>query len=165
LDFIYPYGQGPDAWVDELDVTTGAMICRDQSSIGRIVAHDASPYRTVLSSVIFGALQGTDRGELMARYVNYLLTATGAAEKPGEKAAAAFAISPNPVPHGSTVRFVIPRGHVGQLTIVNASGQVVARRAISGQDVELNLDAPAGAYFARFTRAATSVTHPFVVMR
>ena len=165
LDFAYLYGQGPDAWVDEFDVTTGILIYRDQSSIGRIVAHDASSYRTILSSVIFGALQGTDRGELMARYVNYLLIGTGAAEKPGEKAAVAFAVTPNPAPHGSAVRFVIPKGQAGQLTIVGASGQIVARRAVDGQDIELKLDAPAGTYFARFTRAATSVTHPFVIMR
>ena len=76
LSLDYLYDTGPDYWVDLISADGGTLLFESQDSKGRIVCYDgpSDNYRTINSSVVFGALRdGTStKNELMGIYMDYL---------------------------------------------------------------------------------------------
>jgi len=164
LGTTYAYNEGPDAYVDEFDAAGGTVCLRDQSSIGRVVSFDAGTYRTVTSSVIFGAQRGPDRGRLMQACAAFLVYGLGLAGKELPGVGPALLVAPNPV-RGGLVRFS-SAGRYDRVTVVGMDGRSVAEldlRAGAG-----NLDCaqiPTGAYVARATGPSGAVSRTFIVAR
>jgi hypothetical protein len=168
LDVGYLYRQNPDNYVDEFGTNGGSMVYVDQSGIGRVVCYDHAGYRTICSSVIYGAMQGGDnRAKLMSACVRYLLTGTGIAEETRLLIGnTGLTLSPTPVSQGRAVGVSVPAGASGVLTVRDASGRIISRSTVPArsyaQTVELRLaeSLPAGAYFVQvgaMTRAFTVV--------
>ncbi len=80
LSLDYIYDTGPDSYVDIISATDGVLLFESQDSNGRVVCYDgpSDNYRTIHSSVIFGALRdGTNtKNELMDIYMDYLTEGT-----------------------------------------------------------------------------------------
>lgn len=74
INLNYLYQQGPDNYVDEIGENGGRIYFRDQLGIGRVIFYNSGKYRTILSTVIFGALQGVQKENLMRSYIRYLLS-------------------------------------------------------------------------------------------
>lgn len=76
LDYSYLYQQGPDSYVDLISANSGTVIYESQDQSGRVVIYEdpITGYRTIHSTLIFGALRdGTDlKQDLMAVYLDYL---------------------------------------------------------------------------------------------
>lgn len=76
LSLDYLYNTGPDYWVDFISADGGTLLFESQDSKGRVVCYDgpSDNYRTINSSVVFGALRdGTStKNELMDIYMDYL---------------------------------------------------------------------------------------------
>jgi len=169
LDVGYLYRQDPDNYVDEFGTSGGSMVYVDQSGIGRVVCYDHAGYRTVCSSVIYGALQGSDnRSRLMSAFMRYLLTGAGiAGEIQLPKCDAGLTLSPTPVSPGRVVRVSVPAGASGVLTVRDASGRIISRSTVPARScartVELRLpeSLPAGACFVR----VGAMTRAFAVVR
>jgi hypothetical protein len=78
-DFSYPYGGDPDRYVDEFGATgAGELWYKCQQGIGRVVGNTGTAgrgeYKTITSSVIFGAFYNESRAELaglMGEYLEY----------------------------------------------------------------------------------------------
>jgi len=159
----YPHQTGPDNYVDEIGAACGALFFLDQAGIGRAVCHSGAGWRTIFSTVVFGALSGEDeRAGLMDAYVRYLLTGQGL-EQGGRRAAGPMlAVSPSPVRLNHAVR--ISASTDGALAVYDAFGRRVSgwhgRRA---DWVPQGLEA--GTYFVRLTTAAETVTRPLVICR
>jgi hypothetical protein len=161
----YLYREPPDEYVDEFGAGTGTLLVKDQAGKGRVVFNEASGYRTMVSGVIVGAMQGPARDQLLAKYVSFLLHGSGVAEQREPAQVSQFSVSPNPVRQDGIIRFVIPPGRAGLLTIVDAFGRTVKTAPAADTRVEVHLDIPAGTYFARLVTSAGSQTLPFVVVR
>lgn len=74
--YSYLYQQPPDAYVDDIDASGGAVIFQCQANCGRAVSY-AGPggtYRAICSAFLFGGLrEGTNtKTELLGIYLNYL---------------------------------------------------------------------------------------------
>lgn len=121
INLGYLYQQGPDNYVDEIGTNGGTIYFRDQSGIGRAIYYQEGNYRTIFSAVIFGALQGSQRENLMRSYVQYLLSGTGIEE---EKRETALKIMPNPVIAKGKVLLQIPE-EIKSVRVFNASGQLL----------------------------------------
>lgn len=157
LSFGYPFGTGPDAYVDELGASGGTVCLEDQGSLGRAVCYSPGNYRTVLSAVILGALQGDQRGALLGGISDYLGLVSGVAEPRVLPAAERLTLSPNPVVPGGRVRLGLPLGHAGPVAVYNAAGRAVSLD-IRGSSLG---DLPAGSYVLR----AAGQSVPFTVVR
>ena len=76
LSLDYMYDTGPDFWVDYISANGGTLLFESQDSKGRVVCYEgpANNYRTINSSIVFGALRdGTStKNELMGIYMDYL---------------------------------------------------------------------------------------------
>lgn len=72
----YMYDTGPDRYVDIISADGGTLLFESQDSNGRVVCYDgpSDNYRTVNSSVVFGALRDgiNTKYELMGIYMDYL---------------------------------------------------------------------------------------------
>jgi hypothetical protein len=161
----YMYQAPPDEYVDEFGAGTGMLLIRDQADRGRVVLREASGYRTMVSGVIIGAMQGPARDQLLAKYVNFLLHGSGVAEPQALTHVALFSVGPNPARRNELVRFAIPPGQAGFLAVVDAFGRTVKTAPAADARVDVRLDIPAGTYFARLVTPAGSQTLPFVVVR
>lgn len=163
MNLTYPWSTGPDSYVDEIGANGGTLFFLDQSNIGRAVCHTNGTWRTIFSSVVFGALGGQDdRAGLMAAYVRYLLTGMALTEQPPVASRPWLQVSPNPAPAGGAVRF--RSGTAGTFTVFDAFG----RRVGEWQGREATWSLPgvnAGTYFVRLTAAGVTVTRPLVVCR
>jgi len=84
LTYEYPYKTVPDNYVDEFGAGSGTLAFVCQNDKGRIGYYSgaADSYRTITSSVIFGAIEdGTNtKAELMDLYMDYLTGGTGIGE-------------------------------------------------------------------------------------
>ncbi len=162
MSFTYPYGEGPDSWVDEFDAAGGAVCLRDQSSTGRVVSYKLTGgYRTVCSAVIFGALRGPDRNRLMRAYLNHLLHGTGLAEPDrGVRSAGQVRVSPNPA--SGLVEFQTT-GRASSVVVLDASGRSVTECCITdGKALWDASSVPAGTYFV--VDKGSGQTVPFVLL-
>lgn len=76
LHLDYMYKAGPDSYVDIISADGGTLLFESQDSNGRVVCYDgpSSNYKTINSSVIFGALRDgiNSKNELMEIYMDYL---------------------------------------------------------------------------------------------
>jgi len=126
------------------------------------VHYAASPYRTVLSAVIYGALGQADREALMAAYVNYLLDGAAVAEQPAA-VRPHLDVSPNPVKVGGVLRLISPSP--GTAALYDAFGRRRAEQEITG-NTDWRLDRlPAGSYVLRLSGPAGVLSRPVVVCR
>lgn len=119
----------------------------------------------MVSGVIVGAMQGPARDQLLAKYVSFLLHGSGVAEQREPAQVSQFSVNPNPARQDVVIRFVVPPGRDGFLTIVDAFGRTVKTTPVADPRAEVHLDVPAGTYFARLVTPAGSQTLPFVVVR
>ena len=129
----------------------------DQGDTGRAVSNAPGSYRTIVSSVIFGALQGSGRAAAMAAYMHFLTAGQAIAEeRPVELRR--FRVWPNPVAQGASLHFTLsePTG----VTVTDASGRIVAALPAGANELSVR-GLSAGVYFAR--SGATVV--PFSVLR
>lgn len=163
MAFSYPYGESPDAYVDELGGNGGTVFLADQSSIGRAVFYTDGTYRTILSAVIYGALRqpAFNREQLLAAYVNYLLHGTAVTELPTAPGPA-IEFGPNPVRAGGRLHI---RSAAGTAALYDAFGRKLAERKVSGYTVWRLDGLPAGSYMLRLTAEGASVSRPLVVCR
>ena len=172
LDVGYLYRENPDNYVDEFGANGGTIVYEDQSQIGRVVSYNHSGYRTICSSVIFGAMQGANRDRLMAAYVRFLLT--GAAiedrdltELPGNSDRIPRITTP--VRSGFLTIHLNPRfldsSNPLSVSIFDASGRPILHSAICTLTFEMPLDLPAGTYFCRLTAKGSTYSLPFIVIR
>ena len=159
------YQAPPDEYVDEFGAGTGTLLLQDQAGKGRVVFRETASYRTMVSGVIAGAMQGPDRERLLAKYVSFLLYGDGVAEQHTPRVAAGFSVSPNPLNGNGTVRFMVPPGQAASLAIFDAFGRIVMNAPAVDAVVSINLDLPAGTYFARLVTPAGTQTLPLVVVR
>ena len=96
LDYIYD--TGPDSYVDEISATEGVLLFQSQDSNGRVVCYTGPTdnYRTINSSVVFGALRdaGSTKNELMAVYMDFLTEElTGITEGPALQGQAVLSVA------------------------------------------------------------------------
>jgi hypothetical protein len=167
--FDYPHQQGPDSWVDILGAAAGAVLLSDQSGTCRAVFHQADGYRTVCSSVIFGAFGAEDRASFLAAAMDFLTVGTGAAEPRPPAPATAVVAEPNPVRLGSRVRFTVPAG-AKRLAVFDASGRTVLVRD-GGSDFDWDLRGSSGSpvvpgsYFVRVTGPGLVSSYSLAVVR
>ena len=170
MNFTYPYQQGPDFYVDELGENGGTLFLNCQSSIGRAISYQNANYRTILSSVIFGALTGAQQDALIAKYMEYLTFSTGISEQRVKLENATLTINPNPANYDKVIRFDIT-GKAKKLTVFDASGRTTFEWTLnSGNDNSIvwNLTGKSitnGTYFARLTGSNFSKTQSFVILR
>lgn len=157
LRFGYPYGQGPDSYVDELGATTGQLLLGDQSSIGRAVVRQSLTYRSVVAATIAGALLPTDRGEFISACARYLVEGLGIASNQPAARPLRAVIPISVVAAGSEVRLLAPAA-AGQL--YDATGRVVGTIR-AGTTTIATQGLPNGAYLALFGRT----TLRFVVVK
>ncbi len=142
-----------------LGASGGTVCLNDQSSLGRAVCYAPGTYRTVVSAVILGALQGSQRGALLGGVVEYLTAGTGLAEGRPTPVSGRIAVTPNPVRQGSAVRLNLPRGYSGPVAVFDACGRSVP---VSFDSRHLTIvDLPAGSYVIR----AAGQSVPFAVVR
>ncbi|MEO0116666.1 MAG: T9SS type A sorting domain-containing protein [candidate division WOR-3 bacterium] len=106
--------------MDEIGENGGRLYFRDQSGIGRAISYQSGNYRTIFSAVIFGALQGNQKENLMRRYIQYLLHGTGIEEE----RKTTLKITPNPVISSGKVLIQIPEG-IERIRLFNLSGQLL----------------------------------------
>jgi hypothetical protein len=154
--FEYLWMQPPDSYVDQLGAAGGTLILVDQGDTGRAVSNAPGAYRTVVSSVIFSALQGTGRAAAMAAYMHFLTDGQAIAEeRPVELPR--FSVWPNPVVPGGNLRFIL--SEPAAVTVTNAAGRVVATLPAGANALPVR-GFPAGVYFAR----AGAMVVPFTVL-
>lgn len=76
LSLDYMYNLGPDNYVDIISADGGVLLFESQDSKGRVVCYNgpSDNYRTINSSVVFGALRdaSSNKNELMGIYMEYL---------------------------------------------------------------------------------------------
>jgi hypothetical protein len=161
----YLYQNPPDEYVDEFGAGTGTLLLQDQAGKGRVVFRQTADYRTLVSGVVTGAMQGPARDQLLAKYVDFLLHGDGVAERDASLDLTGFSANPNPVKSGCAVRFAIPPGRTASLAIFDAFGRNVRNAPAVDAGVRINLDLPAGTYFARLVTPAGARTLPLVVVR
>ena len=168
LSFGYLYDQPPGYWLDEFGPDRGTVVLRSQDSIGRVVSNQASGYRTVLSSTIFGATGDTNRGTLMAAYMNYLLLGTGISQGRGQRPRMAAAVVPSVARVGRAVR-LRTSGPTRELSLLDVTGRVVtAWRLPAGDAVttwDVGSEVAPGAYFLQVRAGGRSETRPLAVIR
>jgi hypothetical protein len=170
MSFSYPYQQGPDSWVDELGENGGTMFLNCQSSIGRAISYQNSNYRTILSSVIFGALTGAQQDALIAKYMEYLSFSTGINEQKVKLEKPIFTINPNPASNHKVIKFNIT-GKADNLTIFDASGRTVTEWILNPENENpmvwslTGKSIANGTYFARLTGSGFVKTQSFVIVR
>jgi hypothetical protein len=168
MSFEYPYQQGPDSWVDEFGSAGGTVVLRSQDRIGRTVCYEASTYRTIASSTIFGASSEAKSDALMSAYMDYLVLGTGITERTAPTAQATGTVTPSVVRVGAAIRFATS-GPARSLTVLDvcgrsvASWQVPAGSAVTTWNIGSSI-AP-GAYFMRVRSSASSSTQSFAVVR
>jgi hypothetical protein len=153
LDYLY---QGAaDDFIDELGAGTAGLALCDQATVGRVALREASGYRTMASSIIFGALQGPSRDSLLAKYVSFLLHGSGIEEWPVTAPLLEFRVARSPVRHGQAVSFLLPKGTRGAVTVFDATGRAVASAPVEAgaQRVDVRTELPSGTYVARLTGA------------
>jgi hypothetical protein len=165
LSFGYLYDQPPGYWVDEFGADGGTAVLRCQESIGRVVSYQASGYRTIVSSTIFGATGDTNRGVLMAAYMNYLMLGTGVSQKGEQRLTAAI---PSVARVGRAVR-LRTSGPTRELSLLDITGRVVtAWRLPAGDAVTtwvVGSEVAPGAYFLQVRADGCCDTHRFTVVR
>ncbi|MFO7650760.1 MAG: hypothetical protein R6X13_05410 [bacterium] len=106
--------------------SAGGTVCyNDQSSLGRAVYYTNGTYRTMLSAVIFGAMEGSQRNALLGGIVEYLVAGTAVAEPPVPRAVERVTVAPNPAPRNGRVRLTLPRGYSGPIQVFDAAGRCV----------------------------------------
>lgn len=167
LNFGYPYQQGPDSYVDELDAAGGTVVLRSQDNVGRAVCFAGSDYRTVLSATIFSALGGTDRRALMESCMNYLLYGTGVGEHGRPAAPASVSVVPSVVRAGRAIQ-LRSSGPARQLAVLDVSGRTMATWRLGAGEATVTWDAgPAapGAYFLQARSSGRTETRSFAVVR
>lgn len=155
--FDYLWTQPPDSYVDQFGAAGGTVFLVDQGDTGRAVSNAPGSYHTIVSSVTFGALQGTGRAATMAAYMHFLTAGQAITEeRPVELHR--FRVWPNPVAQGGSVHFT--QADPAGVTVTDASGRLVARLP-AGTGVQPVRGLAAGVYFAR---SGTAVV-PFSVLR
>lgn len=138
----------------------GTVLYNDQSSQGRAVYYTNGTYRTMLSAVIFGALEGSQRNALLGGIVEYLTAGSAVAEPPSPRAVERITIAPNPVTAGNRIRLTLPRGYTGPVQVFDAAGRSVLS-AVCDLQSAIVLNLPAGGYVLR----AAGQSVPFAVVR
>lgn len=123
LSFSYPFGTGPDSYVDVLGSAGGTVWLTDQASRGRAVHHRSSSWRTVLSAVIYGALSAERRSVLLAGIANYLLYGTAIARPEPTPAVGRIGLAGNPVRAGRQVALLLPPDCRGPVAVFDAAGR------------------------------------------
>ncbi len=168
FSFGYPYQQGPDSYVDEFGADGGTVILRSQDGIGRAVCNEASGYRTVLSSTVFGATSGTDHDALMTAYMDYLVLGTGISQNDKPWLAARVAVVPSVARVGRAVRMQTS-GPARELTVLDVSGRAVTGWQLPAGDAvttwNVGSEAAPGAYFLQVRADGRTDTHPFTIVR
>ncbi len=151
----YPPG-GPNMYNNSMSSAGGTEFLLDQSSVPRGIYHTYEFARTMVSSVIFGALGPADRRqELLQAYMDHLLYGLGTDEAgvavPGARLAA------SPVACGATVRLAVPDG-ISRVTVFDRSGRQVAMLDARGRSrVDWTAAGRPGVYLVRAGAAAQSV--------
>jgi len=154
LSFGYLYNEGPDSYVDELGAAGGQVLLLDQTGIGRAVVRATATYRSVLSSVIAGALQDSDRGEFITACASYLVEGLGIAG-PSSVAPRRLTLRPSLVPANGAIRF--PRALAATAALYDAGGRLLM--VLPAGMIELPCASlAAGTYFVRADGAALSFT-------
>lgn len=157
FSFEYLWMQPPDSYVDQLGADGGTLFLVDQGDTGRAVSNAPGPYRTIVSSVIFSALQGTGRAAAIAAYMHFLTDGQAIVEeRPVELPR--FRVWPNPVAQTGSLHFAL--SEPAAVTVTNAAGRVVAALP-AGTNVLPVRGLAAGVYFVR---SGTTVV-PFSVLR
>jgi hypothetical protein len=168
LSFEYPFQQGPDNYVDEFGAEGGTVVLRSQDGIGRAVCNEASGYRTVLSSTIFGATSGTDRDALMAACMNYLVLGTGISQGDKPQPAARAAVVPSVARVGRAVRLQTS-GLARELSVLDVSGRVVTHWQLPAGDAvttwNVGSEVVPGAYLLQVRAKGRTDTRPFTIVR
>jgi hypothetical protein len=142
MDFDYPYQEGPDSYVDILDVNGGTLYLRDQSETGRAVFYQNSNYHTILSAVIFGAVRGAQREALIEKYIQYLTFGTGVVEEKNKT-------------------FDITGRTIAEWELESGNNKMISWN-LQGRSEE---PIPTGTYFVRMMGSGISVTQSFVILR
>lgn len=77
LDFLYFGGPDPHYSVDRMSTSVGETLLNCEAGFGRMIKNEGETYRTITSSIIFGALADGDglslKPYLMSEIVNYFL--------------------------------------------------------------------------------------------
>uniref|UniRef100_A0A7C3UQ64 T9SS type A sorting domain-containing protein n=1 Tax=candidate division WOR-3 bacterium TaxID=2052148 RepID=A0A7C3UQ64_UNCW3 len=167
INLSYLYQQGPDNYVDELGEQGGRLYFLDQNGIGRGIYYRGGNYRTILSSVIFGALQGTERTRLLRSYLQYLLSGTGMEE---EKEKPILTITPNPVSLSQRMKIKIPEG-IERVAVFNSSGRLIREWKIQkGKTLfwdllaEEKIGVSPGTYFLLASGSGKRISQSFILL-
>jgi hypothetical protein len=168
MSFAYLYQQEPDSYVDELGADGGTVVIRSQDNVGRVISKETPTYRTVLSSIIFGATSGTDREALLAGVVGYLLPGAGISLGGTQRPAPRAAIVPSVARVGRAVRLETS-GPARELRVLDVAGKTLTEWQLpTGEAVttwNVGNDVAPGAYFMQVRAAGRAVAHRFTVVR
>ena len=168
MSFSYPYQQGPDSWVDQLDAGSGTVVLRSQENIGRVVCNETPTYRTIVSATIFGASSGNDREALLAGYMDYFMLGTGIGQSGTWPQPARTAVVPSVARIGRAVRLETS-GPARELRVFDVNGRALTEwRLPAGEAAtiwHIGTEIPPGAYFLQARAAGRITAHPFTVVR
>jgi len=151
---------GPDMYNNSMTSAGGTEFIKDQSSVTRGIYHIYGFARTMVSSVIFGAMGPSGpREEFLQAYMDHILYGLGIEEHGSAVPGARLAASP--VGCGSTVRLAVPEG-AATVTVFDPSGRQVACMDARGRgSVDWTAAAQPGVYLVR----AGSVSQSLAVTR
>ncbi len=126
LDYIYD--TGPDYYVDIISADGGALVFESQDSNGRVVCYEgpSSNYRTVYSSVVFGALRdaSSTKNELMGIYMDYLTGLITGIEEQVSAGSLSMSLQ-NPCYGSVNIHLSIPSPGNVSITLYDMSGHLV----------------------------------------
>ena len=137
--FTYAGGVSPHYSIDRMAPLPGTEVlfyCEEQA--GRIFSYENDVYRTISSTLVFGALQNNDslnvKPYVISEYINYLLdlqTITSLEENLSFLLSGAY---PNPFRDQIRISYELKqRGHI-QLEILDLNGRLVRRLCSSEQE-------------------------------
>jgi len=150
---------GPNMYNNSMSAAGGTEFLKDQSSVTRGIFSTYGVARTMVSSVIFGAMGPSGRREeFLQAYMGHLLYGLGVEESGSP---VRIVLSANPVAQGRTVRLAKPRGAASVGVFDRTGRQVAVLAAGGGPAVEWTADVAPGVYLV----SAGAVAQSLVVTR
>ncbi|KPJ74403.1 hypothetical protein AMJ52_00700 [candidate division TA06 bacterium DG_78] len=179
LSYDYLYNQGPDSYVDYINANGGTILFKSQDALNRAISCDgpSNNYRAIHSTFIFGALRdgSKNKDELMATYMDYVLSAPGVAETTQDYVRDVM-LGPSPFTHTTNLRFTLTQSSHVTIRIYNSVGQFVrelidarlnqgSHQFLWNGDDDVGQNLSSGTYIVRLEINETVINQTIVLMK